>query len=66
MSERIQMAAKVGNGHWLVSSKSRPGDWHSVEYVGGSDYHCSCEDATLNKNEQCRHVEIVREVEEHI
>lgn len=60
------IVVKLGNGHWLCSSNSRPGDFHSIEYVGASDYTCSCEDHQLNKNKECRHVDVVREVEQHV
>lgn len=48
-----------GNGHFMVESRSRPGQMHAVEFEGDK-FHCMCEDFTMNKNTNCEHIKHVQ------
>jgi len=44
-------------GTFLVTSRSRPGDWHIVSLLPDEYYGCSCEDYAKGESfNTCRHV----------
>jgi hypothetical protein len=51
------------NGHVLLRSQYRKDVAHSVDLHDGT---CSCENAQIDKNKECKHLKFVRFIAEEI
>lgn len=58
--DQTRLVLHVGNGHFLVNSDSRPGEFHSVDLETGD---CSCESATLSHNTNCKHLRAIKDLD---